>query len=343
MSTVKKITVYDIAQKAGVSVATVSRVINNNPKVDYTTRKRVLDICREQNYYPTERKKAEYVNIGVVINKVSDPSAILSDYVLGILHGALEYCQSNDATLSILTFDAEAMQHPELFVQKLLARGIQGVFFINPKVNAPWVETLCELGFPCACVGSYFSNPLISSINIDNREGIRLAIEHLRELGHRKIGYVAIQSVDYDATERHEAFVAYMGREADPDTLIMIKPDGGDHRKATSQYFDRKLPALEGRLPEAFVCLNDSVATGLIHALRKRGIQVPEDVSVVGYDDYSASMYHTPTITTIRNPVLKTGSLACSNVAEAIAGNRSVLRRLIIPKLIKRESTAKRV
>ena len=334
----KKVTVYDIAHKAGVSVATVSRVINNSSQVDYMTRKKVLEICREENYYPVERKKARFINIGVVVNKVADPSAIISDYVLDILQGALEYCQGNDATLSILTFEPTSFQHPELFVQKLLARGIQGVLFINPKVNAPYVESLSELGFPCACIGSYFSNPKISSINIDNREGIRLAIEHLHGKGAESIGYVAIQSSDYDATERLEAFTAHMGRDAD---TALIKPEGGDHKKTTFHYFDRKLPSMRTKLPQAFVCLNDNVAMGLIRALQKHGIRVPEDVSVVGYDNYDLSQYYSPSITTVENPVLGTGSLACFNIAEAIAGNRSVLRRLIIPKLIERESTAK--
>ena len=336
MAREKKITVYDIARLAGVSTATVSRVINNNLKVDFSTRKKILEICRENNYTPLEKKKPKTINIGIVINKVTDPAAQLSEYISEIIQGALEFCQTGNMTLSVFALDPSSFRTSESIVQEFLSRNIQGAILINPRANAEYVETLIELNYPCVCVGSFFTNPKISSINIDNREGIRLAVEHLKSQGHSQINFVGIQSSDYDSAERMEAFSAYTSGE-----VIQIKSIDGDHKKTTCSYFDKKITEGKLNLPDAYICLNDNVAIGLIHALKKHGIQVPEQVSVVGYDNYSVSKYYTPSLSTVKNPILKTGYLACSTILDFINGNKAVLRRLIIPTFIARESSGK--
>lgn len=335
----KKTTVYDIAALAGVSTATVSRVLNNSVKVDFNTRKRVLELCRTNNYYPSAKKRTESFNIGVVINKVHDPSAILSEYVSGIIQGALEFCQSNNITLSIFPLDVSAVTHSDQIVQELFSRDIQGAIFINPRVNAEYVESLASLDYPFISVGSFFTNPKISNINIDNREGIRLAVEHLKELGHEDIRFVTIQSADYDSMERMEAFTAYTTNGISTGNIVQMKPVGGDHKKTTFAYFDKKMSAGKYTLPDAYICLNDNVAIGVIHALAKYGVRVPEDVSVVGYDNYDISRFHTPAISSVENPIMQTGYLACSTIMESINGNKAVLRRLIIPTFIKRDSS----
>lgn len=336
----KKVTIYNIADQAEVSVATVSRVINNDMKVSFDTRKKILDLCRENNYSPKARKKKQSMNIGVVINKVTDPSALLSEYVSGIIQGALEVCQTmGNTTLSIIVLDASSLNPPEIIVQELISRDLQGAIFVNPRVNAEYVEKLHDVGYPFICVGSFFTNPKISSINIDNREGIRLAVEHLKSNGHSIINFVTIQSYDYDSIERQEAFQAYVSSDHCPDNMITIKTNSGDHKKAAFTYFDKKITSGKISLPSSFICLNDNVAIGLIHALKKHGIRVPEDISVVGYDNYTISQYYTPTLSCIDNPILQIGHLACSAIVDFINGNKAVFRRLIIPNFIKRESS----
>lgn len=337
----KEITVYELAREAEVSTATVSRVINNSPNVDFQTRKRILLLFRKYNYNP-KLVKAKTIHIVFIVNKVDDPNAALSDYVSGVFEGALKFANEEPISLSTLLFNFNSLRHPTELASILLQRGFDGAVFINPKVNADYIDTLHEINYPFVTIGSFFSNPGISSLNIDNREGIRKAITHLRSKGLSNIGFVGVDNQHYDSVERLDAFRSYMVDKIDERQLLLTFQKEGDHKKAAYNYINEFCGRKDMAPADAYICLNDDVALGVLRAFIKNGYRIPEDISIIGFDNYSYTEYLNPSMTTLNNPLLDMGYLACSSVANACKGSPVTVRRLFIPELIERESCCKK-
>jgi LacI family transcriptional regulator len=334
----KKITVYGLAKEAGVSTATISRVINNNPHVDYNTRKTILELFKLHDYRP-KMAMDRSMTIAVLIDKVEDPGSALSEYVSGIFQGALNCANQNNIVLTILLHDFEKLRHPEDLIAHLLARGIHGAIFVNPKVDVNFIYSLREIEYPFITIGSFFSDFSIKSLNIDNREGIRQAIKHLKETGHRHIGYIGVDNRQYDTIERYDAFVTYMEDDFNSEFVYISNRQDGDHKKTIFNYLENKFQKGAMKFPTAYVCLNDDVAVGAMRAISNHGIKIPDDISIIGFDDYAYSRYIFPSLTTIKNPLIEIGRLACQNLIHVFEGNDKVLRKLFLPELVVRESS----
>jgi len=285
--------------------------------------------------------KDKAINIVVIINKVDDPNAALSEYVSGVFEGALKCAIEGNVSLSTMLYDFNTLRHPTDLISILLDRGFKGAIFINPQVNADYINSLHEINYPFITIGSFFSNQEISSLNIDNREGVKLAINHLRSRGHKKIGFIGIDNQHYDSVERLDAYKSYLVDDYDEENLLMTIQHEGDHKKTTCNFISSFCKQKNAKPADAFICLNDDVAVGAIKAFINNGYRVPEDISIIGFDNYSYSEYLCPSLTTLHNPLLEIGYLACTSVLNAYMGSPSTVRRLFIPELIERESCCK--
>ena len=334
-----KVTIYDIAKEAGVSTATVSRVINHSASVDYETRRRVIELCARLNYRPRIVKNRE-PHVGVLIEHHVQLQMGLSDYFAGIVSGATEYAYQKKLELSVLLFESQDLRNPEDVVSFLMEKDVSGAIFIAPPVDAAYIYALDRIGFPYLSIASRFQSKEINSLRTDNVAGVVSSVRYLHELGHTRIGFITVGMDHYDAIERQEAFVDTLGQlhlPMEPHFLVRLPSNTTDHKKLGYDAVEVILRD-RSRLPTAFVCLNDDLAIGIIKGLASQGISVPADLSIVGFDDYPYAQYTIPALTTIRNRIYEMGYLGCGIVEQWIRGKTQRISRVLESQLIVRDS-----
>jgi LacI family repressor for deo operon, udp, cdd, tsx, nupC, and nupG len=334
-----KVTIYDIAKEAGVSTATISRVINHSPSVDYETRRRIIELCAKLNYRPRIVKNKE-PHVGVLIEHHVQLQMGLSDYFAGIVSGATEYAYQQKLELSVLLFESEDLRNPEDVVAFLLEKDVSGAIFVAPPMDADYIYALHRIGFPYLSIASRFHSEEINSLRTDNMAGVVSSVRYLHDLGHRRIGFITVDMDHFDAIERQEAYLRTLEQlnlPMEPHYLVRLPSNTTDHKKLGN---DAVQVILQDRstLPTAYICLNDDLAMGIIRGLSDRGISVPADLSIVGFDDYPYARYMVPALTTVRNRIYDMGYLGCEIVDYWIRGKKPKTSKVLESQLIIRNS-----
>ena len=343
------VTIRDVAERSGFSSATVSIVLNNAPLARYipdTTKGRIQKAAQHLGYRPNlfarSLRGRRSHTVGVMVFDMTDPYCTL------VLRG-IENTLYQSSFLPILTDVHNERSRFERYLEMLLDRRIEGLV-----VLANWlfvdINVLADLeknNIPTATVGRELKNDNISSVIVDNAAGARAALEHLHSLGHRKIAFIRGPRQLSDTEPRWRG-VRTLARERDLELdsrLIVDLPESGDPLSSFEQGYKLTEELLHRRRPfTALMAFDDMTAFGAIRALGKAGICVPEQCSVVGFDDVSPAAIYSPSLTTIRQPMEVMGTTAATLVLEAInAGlekkpTRTIHRR-IVPELIVREST----
>lgn len=334
-----RITIYDIAAVAKVSPATVSRVLNKRDKVDYATRNKVLSLCKQYGYIPLSKGKCRNKVIGIVLRQENYSISVISEYLASILQGAMSFCQQNSIVLSILPENIYSVDCAESFVEQMRISGIDAVIFVNPAKKVD-MEGIVRLDFPCISIGANYSNESFSFISLDNELGVRLALEHLHYQGAEEIGFVTVNNNDCDTENRLDAFKKVTSEiNQEKSNIIVISLKDGNYRHAAYSYFKKYFN--KDKPLEAYFCLNDNIAIGLMDALAVCGYSVPEDVLVVGHDNYEISSLCRPLLSTIFNPTFQMGYMSCANLKDNMNGYKSVLRQVLKPILVQRDSSHK--
>ncbi len=334
-----KVTIYDLAKEAGVSTATISRVINRHPSVDYETRRRVLDLCAELKYRPRLVKTKE-THVGVLIEHHVQVQMGLSDYFAGIVSGATEYAYQNKLDLSVLLFESADLRNPEDVVSFLLEKDVSGALFVAPPMDAGYIYALHRIGFPYLAIASRFHSTEICSLRTDNVAGVIASVRYLHSLGHTKIGFITVDMDHYDAIERLEAFertCTQLNLTLDPRYVVRLPSSTTDHKRLGYEAV-QGLAQDRSVLPTAFVCLNDDLAIGITRGLAEQGIHVPSDLSIVGFDDYPYARYMIPALTTVRNRIYDMGYHGCQIVEQRISGKAEQASQVLESQLIIRDS-----
>ncbi len=343
------VTIRDVAERSGFSSATVSIVLNNAPLARYipdTTKARIQKAAQHLGYRPNlfarSLRGRRSHTVGVMVFDMTDPYCTL------VLRG-IENTLFQSSYLPILTDVHNERSRFERYLEMLLDRRIEGLV-----VLANWlfvdINVLADLekhNIPTATVGRELKNDKISSVIVDNTEGARAALEHLHSLGHRKIAFIRGPHQLSDTEPRWRG-VRALARERDLELdsrLIVDLPESGDPFSSFEQGYKLTEELLHRRRPfTALMAFDDMTAFGAIRALGKAGVRVPDQVSVIGFDDVSPSAIYSPALTTVRQPMEVMGTMAATIVLEAInAGldkkpTRAIHRR-IVPELIVREST----
>ena len=343
------VTIRDVAERSGFSSATVSIVLNNAPLARYipdTTKGRIHRAASHLGYRPnlfarSLRGRPSHT-VGVMVFDMTDPYCTL------VLRG-IENTLFQSSYLPILTDVHNERSRFERYLEMLLDRRIEGLV-----VLANWlfvdINVLADLeknNIPTAIVGRELKNDNISSVIVDNNLGARAALEHLYSLGHRKIAFIRgpHQLSDTEPRWRGVRTLAHeRNLELDP-RLIVDLPESGDPFSSFEQGYKLTEELLHRRRPfTALMAFDDMTAFGAIRALVKAGIRVPDQCSVVGFDDVATAAIYSPALTTVRQPMEVMGTAAATLVLEAINATlekkptRTIHRR-IVPELIVREST----
>jgi LacI family transcriptional regulator len=340
-----------VAKESGFASATVSIVLNNAPLSRYipeSTKKRIERAAKKLGYRPnvfarTLRNQRTHT-VGVMVFDMTDP------YCIPILRG-IETTLYEASFLPILTDVHNERTRFERYLEMLLDRRVEALIVV-----ANWlfldVDVLGDLeksNVPTAMIGRELKAGSVSSVTVDNECGAHAAIEHLYSLGHRQMAFIRGPRHITDTAPRWKGirtFAAANRLEIDPD-LVVDLPESSDPLSS----FDAGYSLTEGLLRKkqrftALMAFDDMTAFGAIRALHNAGVRVPEQCSVIGFDDIAHARILTPALTTVRQPMPEMGQLAVNIVAERLNANQqqgkpSVVHRKLVPRVIVRESTGK--
>lgn len=321
----------DVADVAGVSHQTVSRVVNNHPNVSAATREKVEAAIAELGYRRNTAARSLVTRrsqtIGVLASELSQYGP--ANTLLGVEQAARDagYFVSI-AALREVGRDAIAEA-----VSRLMDQAVDGIAVLVPHADTLKVLEDLNLPVPVVAVGSPGTSA-VSGAMVDQREGARLAVEHLIGQGHRQIGHIAGPPDWTDGAERAEGWREALREAGLPDTLLLE----GDWSAGSGYGIGRKLAAK--RSATALFVGNDQMALGLLRAFAEAGVRVPDDVSVVGFDDQPESGYFTPPLTTVRQDFEELGRRCMDIMLKEIEAGAAVSSTVVTPELVLRASTA---
>lgn len=329
-----RITIRDVARLSGVSPATVSRVINGRPEVSEAVRQKVLQVAAEHGYTATRSQPTSAVHSGLV--GVTLP-LIHHSYFSEILAGVSEALYENGIPL-VLCPTLHEHDREVTLLQRLRYGTTDGAILILPEESHEELDGLREQGYPFVIVDPRLQpDESVPTVSASHLSGAREATEHLIKLGHRRIAAITGPRGWIATEERLRGYRGALGEAGiAPDPVLHVESDfnhDGGHR-ATAALLALPKP------PTAIFAFNDMLAIGALQAARQHGLRIPEDISVVGFDDTSeASIVH-PTLTTVRQPLAEMGRLAVAQLVRLLQSQRiEALQVELATRLVVREST----
>jgi DNA-binding LacI/PurR family transcriptional regulator len=328
--------IKDVALKAAVSTATVSHVINNTRFVSDEVRARVMQAIEECRYYPNAHARSLASGrsqiIGLVISDIANP--FFPELVKSIEAAAFEY--GYDVVLSNTNYDSERTSH---YVRRYIERKVTGVAVMTSELDRELIEELAHCKVSAVFLDVGRTGLHMNNLHVDYEDGIRQAILHLVELGHRRIAYISGTQKIRSSRRRLEAFEQTI-RQLFPDEPELIflgnfKVDGG--KRAAREI----LSTLGDNLPTAIVSANDLTAIGAISEIRAAGLRVPEDISIIGFDDIAFASLTEPSLTTVHLPLRELGRRAIEVLVKSSQDLSKEGVEIRIPtSLVVRNSTA---
>ncbi len=326
-------TVYDVAKKAGVSIATVSRVLNNPDKVRPATRDRILQVVDELGFVPkaeaAARARRASRRIGVLAPFFSYASFVQR------LRGVATALAGQNYELVIYNVDTSARRDAYL-TSLAVTRRLDGLIIMALPFDAPIARRLSSHALESVLIE--FSQPDFSSIEIDNYQGGRLAAEYLLSQDHRRFGFIgdtdlptyAIHTSDWRLEGYRQALE--QGGVQLPNDCIALAPFGLETAHAAAlRLLEQPEP------PTAIFCASDTMAMGALKAARERGLRVPEDLAIIGFDDIDMSDYIG--LTTIRQNLEESGRVAVELLLSRLADRSRSVQHIHLPlELVKRQT-----
>jgi DNA-binding LacI/PurR family transcriptional regulator len=323
-----------VARRAKVSTATVSRVLNNATVVKTSTRARVLRAIEELKYHPNLHARSlagsKSRTLGVIVSNLENP--FFFDIYKTI--EAAARAQGYEVVMANTDYRAEQLVTS---IRLMIGRRVAGLAAIVSEMAPDLIEELDNSRIPTVFydVGTPRAN--ITKVRVNYRRGVDKTVEYLHSLGHQKLGFIAHHAVLGPINERMKAVTDAISRypelevrtAADNDTL-----EGG--RQATRSLLD------SGFRPTALICVNDIMAVGALRELRERRIEVPRDMSVTGFDNVKLSEFCYPALTTVHIPRERIGHIICEVLLRRSNGSHAVEQEIVIdPELVVRDSTGR--
>jgi LacI family transcriptional regulator len=303
--------IRDVAKRAGVSIATVSRAVNRIPTVDPDLAKRVWQAIDEVGYLPNTQARALVSGrsrmLGLIVSEITNP--FFPELVQEFEN--LAVAQGYEVLIGSTNYEPE---RTESLIRRMLQRSVDGVAVMTFGIEEELVQKLVEREFPLVFVDAGPDLPNIRVLKVDYAEGIRQAVQHLAALGHRRIAFISGPLRLRSAVARRDAFLksmAQLGLTVPAEHLV----EGNHTMEGGIGAMERLITLSE--LPTAVMCSNDMTAIGVLHALYRTTHKVPEEISVVGFDDIHLAQFMLPPLTTVQ---MSCKSLAAAAVEALRAG-----------------------
>ncbi len=338
------LTLEEIAQEAGVSRSTVSRVLNNAPHVSSRSRECVLEVTQRLNFHPNATARSLAAgrtrNIGLVM-PVAVSSLFTDPYFPLLIQGITSACTTHDYSVMLWLADVEQERQ---IIGKITHSGmVDGVIVASALMDDPVVLALLEDHIPFVQVGRHPTDERVSYVDVDNYSSAKEMVSYLLRLGYRRVATIAgphNMIAGHDRRQGYQDALRVRGLILDPALIAEgdFLEEGG--YVAMQQLLARaRQPGANG-LPNAVFVASDTMALGALRALRDAGIRVPDEMALAGYDDMPFAARTDPPLTTVRQPIHRAGAVAAETLFDLIENPGSQPRRIILPtELVIRAST----
>jgi len=330
------VTLKTVAEHVGLTSGTVSAVLNNSPasrSFPEQTKKRVLEAARELNYRPNFFARSLRVQrtytIGVIAQEIGDP------YGGTIISGIELFLRERGFFFLTVAHRHDTKLH-QTYSNLLLERGVEGFIAIDTSIKE--VPTI-----PTVAIAGHLQVDGVTNLVLDHRKAARMALEHLTQLGHSEIVFMKGPTSSSDSEDRWQAILEVsreLGVQTSPELMIVL--DGDKVTPDLGYTFVKRFLSQNNRSFTALFAYNDTSAFGAIRAIHEKGLHVPNNVSVVGFDDIESAAYSNPPLTTVRQPLQRMGEIAALTLLNRIENLEPYVPRIAIePEFIVRDSTAR--
>ena len=336
----KSTTIIDVAKKAQVSVATVSRVVNGNYPVKDSTRRKVLEAIRDLKYIPNiqarELNTQRSSIIGIIV-----PS-LFNTFFAAVVNGIESFTASSGYSL-LLTYTKDNPISEKRCMNELLMRNVSGIINISPnteKVASDFFDQIAER-MPMVFINSYVKRPAISYVNNDEQIGTKIALEYLISLGHKNICFIrGDRSDSYEF--KQNAYEEIMKKMHNFREDYILNIGAGNSIETVELTAEKVVETLQEKkeITAIFSC-NDLMGIGAVNGCHRLGIKVPQDMSVMGFDNILLSNFIEPKLTTMDQNMMTLGWTAASLLMEKIANENKTSRQVVLQNtLVLRDTTA---
>lgn len=321
------LTLEDIAEKAGVSRSTVSRVVNNHPSVRQDVRERVLDVIRATGFHPNAAARTLASQrswmLGLVLPR--SVSFFFTDpYIPRLIQGIAQACNQSNYTLAL--FLVGTKEDEESIFPRVSRRGqLDGIIVQSGQTGEQLIDRLLASNIPLVIAGRPSHDEGVSYIDIDNTDAAHNAVAHLFRLGRRRIATIRGPSnttVGIDRLSGYQQGLAERGLAADPQLIAE-----GDFTESGGYFAMRELLPAK---PDAVFAASDVMAVGAMRAVREAGLVIPDDIAIIGFDDVPLAAIADPPLTTIRQPIQQFGAKAVEILIDLLENGIRPARRIIM-------------
>ncbi|MCD6231915.1 LacI family DNA-binding transcriptional regulator [Candidatus Aerophobetes bacterium] len=332
----QKVTIIDVAKKAGVSPTTVSRVLNDNTEkhMREETKQRVLKVIRELDYTPDKyaqfMKKQKSGVIGVLVPDISNQFFSL------MVRGVENVCYKNGYSV-IICDTKNSLERENNYIDIVLKERVEGIVLTSSSAHNEQIKKAIKKRIPVILADRRLRNVDLPYVGSDGfKDGYKMT-QYLIDLGYKKIGFIKGPSEVATALERFKGYVRAMNKNGLEIGESYIRQ--GDYTFEGGYWAAKEMLTSCGRLPQAIIAANDLMAIGIIRAFEERGLKIPENIGIAGFDNISISSWISPKLTTVEIPAYSIGQEAASILIKHIRRETKLERnRIVETKLIKGES-----
>jgi LacI family transcriptional regulator len=334
----KRLTLEEIAELAGVSRATVSRVVNDHPNVREEVRQRVQAVIEQTGYQPNQAARSLASKrsniIGLFTPLVGASDLFIDPYYPKLMSGISRECNHMGYVLTLFMLENRPEEYTK-FKQAISTGLIDGLILTASIKNDPYVPVLQKYGVPYVMVGHAPEESNASFVDVDNVAGAYMATSHLIRTGYKRIGLIAPELNTAVGQDRQNGYL-----KALTERHITIDPNLTAEADFTFLGGANAMKRLLPYKPDAVFAGSDSMALGALQAIQEAGLNVPDDIALVGFDDFPSATTSIPPLTTIRQPVEQVGSIAVRKLVDMIGtGGATTQNGTILPvELIVRRS-----
>lgn len=329
-------TIKDIAKVAGVSVTTVSRALNGYSDVNEKTRKRIKEIAEELNYSPNIVARSLVMNrsktIGLLVSEISREGA-KDNFTFEVLCGLNDRAAELDYDLILFNTNS-TKQRLKSYTQLCRERRVEGVILQGIKKDDPYLQEVIDSDIPCVMIDVPIKGETVGYVTTDNIGGARRAVEYLLSLGHQRIAMMNGHAKAYVSEKRLKGY-----QEALTEAGIPFNPEwvlNGEYSEVYAEQVAEQF--LNDHEVSAFFCASDLMALGVMKAVRKHGLHIPSDVSVVGFDNIVLAQHVVPALTTISQNMYQMGYEAASLLVNTLENRPTNRIKVLENSLIIRQS-----
>lgn len=327
-------TIQDIADKLGISKSTVSKALNNAPDISQTLQKQILETAVKLGYTKLRRYRKPVKKLCIIVQKNNIQYKEPHDFAYDIIMGFRQIAEPAGYEVAVVPVDTN-IQREISYDTFALHKDFAGAFVLGFSLSEPWMKDFHTSHTPTVLYDNHIiGNPMMSYVGIDNEEGMNLAIAHLKELGHRKIGYLSSALGSHIMQVRHRAFFQAMRSHG-----LKVDSSYAGCSYYLSECMEKYLPRFLDTGMTAVICSQDTFASAAITQCRQLGCQIPQDISIVGFDDIPLAAHTSPPLTTIRQDRIQLGKSGF-NALSGLLNGVSLGTVLLHASLIVRASTA---